>query len=102
MTDIVLYKLVSGEEIIAKKVNEQTDYVILENVRTLMIQPTGNGQMGIALIPWLAGSPDGEVHIDRSKIIGRPVQGVHKNLEDAYLQQTTGIQLAGAPGLSLK
>lgn len=96
MTKIVLFKLTTGEEIIAKQVDNHGNKVVLNDVRALVIQPQGNGHFGIAMVPWLAGSPDGEVELDLSNVLATPLKGAPKHLEDAYLQQTTGIDLAGS------
>jgi small nuclear ribonucleoprotein (snRNP)-like protein len=97
MSKTVLLKLVSGEEIIGKLEDaNDSDALILEDVRELMIQQTGQGQIGIALVPWMAGAPDNSVKVFRTHIVGSLVSDVPKQLEDAYLQQTSGIQFAGA------
>lgn len=97
----VILKLVSGEEIIAKIVEEMETTLVLESARSLLVQPTGPGQMGIAMLPWMATNPDGEVDIRLQDIMVRS-DDVPKQLEDGYLQQTSGIAIAAAndaPGI---
>lgn len=90
-----ILKLVSGEEVIGKIVEWKTDSVVLTSIRSLVMQPTGPGQMGIAMIPWMATDADGEHEIEDKDIMGRNTE-VPKQLEDGYLQQTSGIQIASA------
>ena len=96
MTTVLHLKLTTGEEIIGKFVglSEDEDSIILEKTRTLAVQPLGQGQMGIGMIPFMVGNPDGEVRIARDKILGEPVDGPPKNLEDSYLQQVSGLTFA--------
>ena len=96
--DILTFKLSSGEEIIGTKVGtrgpiDNPDY-ILEKVRVIQMMPTGPNSVGVGLIPFSAACVDGQVHIRAQGIVAEIEHG--KDMEDAYLQQTTGIQLAGA------
>ena len=101
------FKLTSGEEIIAKVVRvpgeasldlsvdvDLSVHYILADVRAIIMQPTGPGQMGIGMMPWMASVPDGEVKLHRDRIMGEPNGDLPKSLEDGYLQQTSGIQIA--------
>ena len=90
---IQLFKLVSGEEIIAKVVSENETTYLVSDVRTLVMQPTGPGQMGIALVPWVATMADQELPLKKTHVMVEN-KNVPKQLEDGYLQETTGIQLA--------
>lgn len=95
MSTIRHLKLVSGEEIIGKEVDSIiTDKIRLESVRVLVMQPVGQGQMGVALIPWLVGDPDGKVDVPTIHVVGDPVNAPPKSIEDAYLQQTSGLTFA--------
>lgn len=90
-----IMKLVSGEEVIAKINGESEDEVLIESARSLIMQPTGPGQMGIGMIPWIATLPDDEISVRRRDIMHFN-DNVPKQLEDGYLQQTSGIQIASA------
>ena len=101
MTIIAAYKLSSGEEIIGRIVQENVtlsesvirlqNTIKLEKVRTLAVQPTGGGQMGIGMMPFAYAQHDGEITIFRSAIIAEFAPD--PQLEKVYLQQTTAIQL---------
>ncbi len=99
---IVLFKLINGEELIGKVVEEDDNTYTLAKPRVMMVQPAGNGQMQVGMIPWLVGTPDGDCKVYKDKIAGEPAGDLPKQLEDGYLQQTSNIQLAGnAAGLDL-
>ncbi len=93
---VVHLKLVNGEEILGKAADEYNkgSYITLEKVRSLTIQPTGPGQVGIGMLPFMVGDPEGEIKIPTHHIIGDPVGDVPKQLEDAYLQQVSGLAFA--------
>lgn len=96
MATILLMKLTSGEEVIGKLVEDLDDKLILSSVRVLIAHPGPNGQMAIGMIPWLTGAPENDVEVDKSSIIGKPRGDLPKQLEDGYLQQTSGLAFASA------
>lgn len=97
MSDTIkVLKLKSTEEIIGRyqlvnvmgsKTHKMT------KVRQLVMQPVGQGQVGIAMLPWLASNQDGEIVIRDDNLACEPID-VPDELEKTYLQQTTGIALA--------
>ena len=98
--DIRTFKLVTGEEIIGKLIGSSdtgfagNNMIKLTKVRTIQMMPTGPNQVGVGLLPYSAADVDGAIKFSRSAIVAEIEHG--KDMEDAYLQQTTGIQLAGA------
>lgn len=96
-TKVVHLKLINGEEIIGKLTQPTLAVeasMVLSQVRSLTIQPLGRGEAGIGMIPFMVGNPDGNIRIDKRHIIGDPVDDTPKQLEDAYLQQTSGLTFA--------
>jgi len=91
--EIALMKLVSGEEVIAKVTENTENTLTIKNARVLIMQPTGPGQVGLVMVPWMATVPDDEIPLRKVDIMHRATN-VPKELEDGYLQQTSGIQLA--------
>ena len=73
----------------------------MDSVRILFMREIQNGQFGLALIPWSLMAQDSEIEIQRSAIIGRPLR-CPDQLEKAYLQQTSNIQLATGNDSMLK
>lgn len=102
MSKIAVLKLVSGEEIFGTVVGEDNPYTIeLDSVRRLHAHQTAPGQMGLALIPWMMSAPDVKVKLYKSAIAAVVDEtNLPKQLIDAYLQETSSIQIAGAiPGV---
>lgn len=99
--EVRLYKLNNGEEIVGRLVEENDEYVVLGKIRVMAMQPVGPGQMQVAMIPWTVGMPEGDIKVYRTTIAGEPNEALPKNLEDGYLQNTSGLQLASG-GLDVK
>jgi hypothetical protein len=58
---------------------------------------TSPGQLGVGLMPHSAVSIDGDIKFNYSAFSSR-ILNIPKDMEDVYLQQTSGIQLAKAAG----
>lgn len=96
MSNIILLKLITGEEVIGKEVEKRDSVIILSDVRVLALQPAGNGQIGIALMPFFAGAHENNVRIYDAHILARPEGDLPKQIEDMYLQQTSGLDLSSS------
>ena len=94
MSDIKLFKLTNGEEIIARKqADTQTNMIVLE--KPMCIRPVSNdntSKMGIAIFPWLMAAKDNDmVELSVEHII---VETVPKEvIEKSYLSKITGLTL---------
>lgn len=108
MTDTIrTLKLVTGEEVIGTIVNTATESlaetrseIVLEKVRTIQMGMTAPGHVGVALVPFSAACVDGEIAFNRTSVVAVLNHG--REMEDAYLQQTSGIQLASAGSIPRK
>lgn len=90
--EVKAFRLVSGEEILGKVVAETDDVYVLEDVRALHAQPGPQG-MQIGLIPYMLSNPElKSFTLRRSAVIG--VTEPTAELENGYLQQTSGIAIA--------
>lgn len=90
--NIGVFKLVTGEEVIAK-FDPALETYSLSNPRVLTPVQTGQGQFAIALVPWFVGIPDAKnITIRKADVIAH-IPSVPKALEDNYLQQTSGLDL---------
>lgn len=94
-SEILLAKLQSGEEVIGRIKSETDTTYKLAHAKILMVQPDERGEMKIGMIPWMLGAPESDVILEKSMISGR-VPNLPKNLEDGFLQQTSGISFATA------
>ena len=82
-------KLISGEELLAKVEEHDTEVKVTDPV---IVAPVGEGKL--ALIPWLPLAEKPEATIRKMFIIHSYVP--NEQLVNHYRQQTSGIQLAGA------
>lgn len=97
MDELLHCKLISGEEVIAKII-EETDrgYIVC---RPRMIVPTqdptdSTGQtVKMNIVPVSYVTPDHQLEIHFHSIIWRDVDGVPEDIQSGYLQSTTSIQL---------
>ncbi len=86
--EVITLKLTSGEEIVAKLVEETATYYKLSRPMVIGMGPSGPG-----LMPYLfTVNPDKEVKL--SKLTVTVTEATDKNFADQFIQQTTGIKLA--------
>ena len=85
--EIITIKLISGEEIIAKLVEERTDFIKVAKPRVLT-----SAQGGIGLAPYLfTVDPDKDIKLQRATIV--VLEPTEKDYAKQYLSGTSGIQL---------
>lgn len=85
--EVVTLKLTSGEEIVAKLVEETEKHYKLS--RPMVI---GMGQQGPGLMPYLfTVSPDKEVKLLKTTVT--VAEATDKTFADQFIQSTTGIKL---------
>jgi hypothetical protein len=94
-SEILLVKLLTGEELIATVVDNRDEYYILDKPFTMQIVPTASGQVNITMIPWFLSSPTGGATLQKRHIIGQ-VTEPNETLKREYLSRTSGIQIAPA------
>ena len=86
--EVITIKLVSGEEVIAKLVEETATHYKLNRPMVLTM-----AQQGIGMVPYLfTVNPNKDVKLNHSTVT--IVEATDKEFADAYIQQTTGIKLA--------
>lgn len=86
--EVITLKLTSGEEIVAKLVEETATHYKLSRPMVIGMGPNGPG-----LMPYLfTVHPDKEVKL--SKITVTLAEATDKNFADQFIQSTTGIKLA--------
>jgi len=86
--EVVTLKLTSGEELVAKLVEDTISYYKLAKPLVLGHTPQGPG-----LMPYLfTVSPDKEIKLFKTAVT--VVEATEKQFADQYIQTTTGIKLA--------
>jgi hypothetical protein len=85
--EVITLKLTSGEELVAKLVEDAATYYKLS--RPMVI---GMGQQGPGLMPYLfTVHPEKEVKLNKSVVA--LAEATDKGFADQFLQSTTGIKL---------
>jgi hypothetical protein len=85
--EVITFKLTSGEEIVAKLVEDGPVFYKLS--RPMVI---GMGQQGPGLMPYLfTVHPDKEVKLNKSVVA--MAEATDKQFADQFIQSTTGIKL---------
>lgn len=86
--DVVVLRLVSGEEIIATIKNEH-----LEKIRVIVHQMNPqNGEISFMMVPFLVSNIDAEVVITDAAAIMLPVRP-SKEVEDMYVRMVSPIDI---------
>lgn len=93
---IVVFKIVSGEEMIGEVFNHYDQTVEIKNPAVVMMQRTESG-MGVALMPYLPYC-EGNVQFYKSAMVaeGEP----SKNMVNEYTRIFSGIEIAPASALA--
>ena len=101
------FKMVGGDEVVARVLDTKSSKLltdapspietyVVSRPHILQIQPMGNGQVGLAFVPWTLSNPTIErMEIPASAIV--LVFDPSANVEKQYLEQTSGISIA-TPG----
>lgn len=85
--EVITLKLTSGEEIVAKLVEETAEHYKLS--RPMVI---GMGQQGPGLMPYLfTVNPDKEVKLFKKTVA--MAEATDKSFADQFIQSTTGIKM---------
>lgn len=87
---IVVLKMSNGDEVIGKEVGEYAD-VVLDRPRSLQMMQSQHGVQA-GLIPYIIAAPEMAVAFNSKHIICKV--SAPTDISNAYLQQTSGIQLA--------
>ena len=84
---ITLFKLKSGEDLIAKLEKENAEYITVSNPAVLMPMSDGRGnQVQMGLVPWVPFSDAKEFKIPREWVVlvTEPTPNVVNNYNQAY------------------
>jgi hypothetical protein len=96
---IGLFKLITGDEVIAQYVSDGDFYVLKQPRKVFLAQMPGGG-IGVKLMPWIIGSPDGifPVHSGHTvTVCAEPSE----QLVNGYISETSGLDLSAAAPKSI-
>jgi hypothetical protein len=92
--NIINFKLINGDEMIAQLVLEPNDdFIIIDSPRAIQFQDNGNGKIGAAFVPALVLGNDKGIKLYKHSI-SMYTDNVGAEYEKHYLQSVSGIQLA--------
>lgn len=97
MSQIRVLKLTTGEEVIAST-HQVGSSLTLHKPRVVQLVATETGAT-LMLMPWIQVDPDNSVQIDVDKVITS--LDANSQVEKAYLQRTSGIDLGAASNGSI-
>lgn len=86
--DIITIKLTTGEELIAKFIEELETELVVERATTMAANPQG----GLGLVPWMMSAMPDKISLNKSTVLAY-TQTV-KEIADKFVEATTNIQLA--------
>jgi hypothetical protein len=92
--EVVVLKFANGDEIMARQLSEDVsaDTIIVEKPRGILPQRMPDGQISVAFVPWVISNPDGEFTVRLQSLAALPASA-GKEMETAYLSQTSSLQL---------
>ena len=98
MSEVKVFKTISGDEVIAKVVKEEADHWVLEKARILFPQNQGDGTVSLVMIPLITVAENPELRTESDMIfytknIMAVIFTIPASLEKSYLQQVSSIQL---------
>ena len=91
--DVKVLKLITGEEVIARVSEENSNLLTLEKPMTLQMIPpnTSTGQVGFALVPWIKAAKNDKTTISIEHVL--VTDEASNQTEKNYLQVITGLSL---------
>ena len=91
--DVKVLKLITGEEVIARVIEEKNNLITLEKpmILQMMAPDRTTGQIPFALVPWMKAAKNEKVIISTEHIIAKD-EGSEQT-EKNYLQLVTGLSL---------
>ena len=91
--DVKVLKLITGEEVIARVSEENSNLLTLEKPMTLQMIPpnTSTGQVGFALVPWIKAAKNDKTTLSIEHVL--VTDEASDQTEKNYLQVITGLTL---------
>jgi hypothetical protein len=96
---VALFKLISGEELIAEYKSDGEFYV-LKSPRKVFVQQTSQTTFGVKVAPWLVGAPDGVFPVHAGHILTVCAEP-NPELVAGYLKETSPIDLSATAPKSI-
>jgi hypothetical protein len=91
---IALFKLFTGEEVIAEYKNDGEFYV-LKQPRKVFLAQMPDRTYGVKMMPWIIGNPDGVFPVHSGHVVTVSPTPTEQLL-NGYLSETSGLDLSAA------
>jgi hypothetical protein len=97
--DVVTLKLITGEELIARLVDQTNGKITISKPMIVNLGQDRTGNIGIQMLPYfiLTGNPDAKLTLDEKNIIVMTIS--NDQAKNSYTQSSSGITVAS--GFSL-
>jgi len=97
MTEVKVFKLVSGQEFIGKVISDEGSTVVVESPVTLQPMRQNDGTLSVGMIPFSFGGKNNEqVAFQRSSLLC--VINPDHDIENTYLTAISGLIMPTGPG----
>jgi len=98
MSNVKVFKLINGEELISEIHDHNVNHFELKNPANIMLQPTQNGQMGVGIAPYMPYA-SGNVKLYKSAIAAEadPEQSMINEYNRIF---GSGIEVVSASALA--
>ncbi len=94
--DIVGFRLVTGEEILARIVETTATHLTVTKPVVVQMAPVGNGQYGLAFAPFMVSvAEDSKFKFSVDRIVATPIRA-RQDLASKYQEMTSSIVPASA------
>lgn len=91
--DVVTLRLVTGEEIIAKLLEETASSIVISKPVVVQMQMVSAQQAGIGFLPFMVSvDEDTKFTLPVDKLVVRPVKS-RKDIQAQYIKMTTGLDV---------
>ena len=97
--DVICIKVIGGDDLIGKVLNETTETIEMEHPAAIVIQRAPDGKGAVGLAPWVPFAESGRVTLFKSSIAARC--NIDSNLENEWRRLFgSGIQIASAGAIA--
>jgi hypothetical protein len=100
INDIIIIKLITGEEIIAKLIDNAGSKITISKPCLLGLMQGPGGQANVGIAPWCLGISESDgIEVESSKWIF--LSKARKEAKDQYMRATSSLQIADSTDLSM-
>lgn len=97
--DVICIKVIGGDDLIGKVLNETTETIEMEHPAAIVIQRGPDGKAAVGLAPWVPFAESGRVTLFKNAIAARC--NIDSALENEWSRLFgSGIQIASAATLA--